>query len=185
MEKLICTHCGTENKTKSNYCYNCGYKLPQINNNLNVALVQPITKKSNKNIIIWGIIISIIVLGLSFFGIQQIFFKPPYIEKLMMITASELNKTCPIMVDKYTRLDNAVAMPDNSFQYNYTLVTLTKAEVNIDTARKYIEPGIINNIKTNPDLKYYRDNKITMIYSYRDKNGEFVMKFSETPDKYK
>ncbi len=52
------------------------------------------------------------------------------------------------------------------------------------TVKKYIEPGIINNVKTSNDLKVYRDNKTTMIYNYRDKNGVFVLKLSVTPDMY-
>jgi hypothetical protein len=96
------------------------------------------------------------------------FFKQPSFNKEMMQVASELNKTCPIMVDDQTRLDNAVALPGNSFQYNYTLINLTKSEVNIDTIKKYLEPSIINNVRTNPGLKIYRDNKVTMIYYYKD-----------------
>lgn len=102
----------------------------------------------------------------------------------MMQAASELNKTCPVMVDQYTRLDNAVALPDNSVQYNYTLVSTTKSEVNMDTVMKYIKPSIINNVRTNPDLKLYRENNTTMVYSYKDMNGEFVYKLSVTPDMY-
>ena len=140
------------------------------------------TKEKKKKTI--GMVVRIIAFGLLYFAAQQIFFKPPSFDKVMMQAASEINKTCPIMVDEYTRLDNAVALPDNIFQYNYTLVNITKEEVNLDTVRKYIEPGIINNVKTNPDLKIYRDNKTTMRYYYKDKNGEFVHKFSVTPDQY-
>lgn len=131
-----------------------------------------------------GTIVGIIVFGLSYFAVQQIFFKTNTFDKAMMEAASELNKACPIMVDQDTRLDNAVALPDNIFQYNYTLVNLDKSEVNIDTVKKYIEPEIINNVKTNPDLKAYRENKVTMAYNYKDKNGVFVLKISVTPDLY-
>ena len=88
------------------------------------------------------------------------------------------------MVDKDTRLDNAVALPGNVFQYNYTLINLNKDEVNPDTVKKYIEPAIINGVRTNPDLKIYRDNKTTMTYSYRDKNGVFILKIPVTPEMY-
>lgn len=88
------------------------------------------------------------------------------------------------MVDQNTRLDNVAAFPNNIFQYNYTLVNLEKSEVNIDTVKKYLEPNIINNVKTNPDLKPYRDNKVTMAYNYRDKNGVFVLKIEVTPEMY-
>src|SRR5260221_1169152 len=115
------------------------------------------TEDQNKTKKIVGIIVGVVAFVLSYFVVQQFFFKTPSFDKAMMEAASELNKTCPVMVDKETRLDNAVAMPDNIFQYNYTLVNLNKADVNIDTVKKYIEPGIINNVKTNPDLKNYRD----------------------------
>lgn len=139
--------------------------------------------KNNRNKII-GTVVGIVVFGLSYLAVQQLFFKPVSLDKAMMEAASELNKTCPIMVDQDTRLDNAVALPGNIFQYNYTLVNLYNSEVNIDTVKKYFEPGIINNVKTNPDLKVYRDNKVTMAYYYKDKNGEFVLKISVTPDMY-
>ena len=131
-----------------------------------------------------GIIVGIVAFGLTYFGVQQIFFKAPTFDKAMMEAASELNKTCPIMVDQDTRLDNAAALPGNIFQYNYTLVNLDKSEVNIDTVKKYVEPGLINNVKTNPDLKGYRDNKVTVAYNYKDKNGVFVLKINVTPDLY-
>lgn len=141
-------------------------------------------EKTNKVKLI-GLIVGAITFGLFYFAVQQIFFKPPSFDKIMMHAASELNKMCPIMVDEYTRLDNAVALPGNIFQYNYTLVDITKDEVNLDTVRKYIDTGIINNVKTNPDLKIYRDNKTTMAYYYKDKDGVFVHKLLVTPDLYK
>jgi hypothetical protein len=137
--------------------------------------------KRNKTI---GVVVGIMAFALAYFGVQQVFFKPQTFDKAMMEAASELNKSCPLMVDQHTRLDNAVAMPNNIFQYNYTLVNLDKSEVNIDTVRKYVQPGIINNVRTNPDLKPYRDNNVTMAYNYRDKNGIFVLKIDVTPDLY-
>jgi hypothetical protein len=125
-----------------------------------------------------------IAFAVAYFAVQQLFFKPASFDKEMMKAASEINKTCPMMVDQDTRLDNAVALPGNILQYNYTLINLDKSEVNVDTVNKYVAPGIINNVRTNPELKVYRDNKVTMDYAYRDKNGVFVLKISVTPDKY-
>lgn len=82
-------------------------------------------------------------------------------------------------------MDNAIALPNNSFQYNYTIISNEKSEINLDTAKKNIEPGIINRVKTDPDLKFFRDRKVTMIYNYCDRNGVFVVKYSVTPDMYK
>ena len=103
----------------------------------------------------------------------------------MMAAASELNKSCPMMVDQDTRLDNAIALPENVFQYNYTLVNLTKDELDLEKFTAYMEPQITNNVKPNPDLKIYKDNQVTMKYYYKDKNGEFVAKFEVANKDYK
>jgi len=131
-----------------------------------------------------GMIVGIVAFGLASLGVQQVFFKTPTFDKVMMEAASELNKSCPIMVDQDTRLDNTVALPNNIFQYNYTLINLEKVEVDVDTARKYLEPGIINTVRTNPDLQIYRDNETTLKYNYKDKNGEFIFEVEVTPDLY-
>ncbi len=185
MEKVICNKCHHENSTNAKYCSGCGYELPRMvfknkeNKEVGHADRNKIDKKK-----LSGIIIGAVMFGLAYFAVQQIFFKPPSYDKVMMQIASEMNKTCPFMVDEFTRLDNAISLPDNVFQYNYTLVNITKTEVNLDTVRKYVEPAIIINIRTNPDLKFFRDNKTIMSYYYKDKNGEFVHKFTVTPDQY-
>ena len=142
------------------------------------------TDTTNKRKVAIGAIFGILFFGISYFGVQQIFFKAPTFDKVMMQNASELNKNCPIMIDKYTKLDNVIALPNNTFQYNYTLVDIIKAEVNSDTIRKYIEPGIMNYVKTNPEMKIFRDNKTTINYYYKDKNGVFVLNITVTPEIY-
>lgn len=102
----------------------------------------------------------------------------------MMQAASQINQSCPIMVDQETRLDNAVAMPGKIFQYNYTLVNLAKDSINISGLESYIKPMILNNVKTNPDMKSFRDNKITMTYTYKDKYGVFITRIDITPEMY-
>ena len=116
--------------------------------------------------------------------IQQLFFKTPAFDKMLMKVADELNANCPVMVDSETRLDNAFAMPGNVFQYNYTLVNLVKDSINIQDFEEYMKPRIVSNAKTNPDLQLFRDNKVTMNYYYKDLNGIFVSKISISPDQY-
>ncbi len=184
MATTNCKNCGAENKTNQKYCSFCGHQPTEENIGNQQVQEPPITSNTDKRKKMLGSIVGIIVFGLSYWAVQQIFFKPPSFDKVMMQAASELNKTCPIMVDQNTRLENAIALPNNTFQYNYTLVELTKAEVNLDTLKKYIEPAIQNNVKTSPSMKIYRDNKTTLIYYYKDKDGLFVYKFSITPDMY-
>ncbi|RZJ31763.1 MAG: hypothetical protein EOO48_01080 [Flavobacterium sp.] len=109
----------------------------------------------------------------------------PSVDKKLAQTASEMNKTLPMNIDRFTRLDNVVSLPGKVFQYNYTILENTKAEVNLDTAKKYIVPPLLNNVKSSPDMKPLRDEDVIFNYNYRDKNGVFVVKYSFTPDMYK
>lgn len=185
MEKIDCKNCRTENNINNKYCSNCGYALPvndrrDFNENVPVQKKAPKTNSTN----LLKTIISVIAVGLVSMAVQHFFFKPPSLDKELMAAANEISKACPIIVDQDIRLDNAIALPDNSFQYNFSLINYHASELNVDTLRKYIEPGIINRVKSMPELKPFRDNKTTMIYSYSDKVGVFVFKIAVKPDMY-
>ena len=89
------------------------------------------------------------------------------------------------MVDKETRLDNVISAPGNVIVYNYTLVNFEKGAVDTTALKNYIGPIATNNIKTNPSMKYMRDNKVTMSYYYKDKNGSYLFNFKVVPYQYK
>ena len=97
----------------------------------------------------------------------------------------EVNKTCPKMIDKETRLDNSIALSDRTIQYNYTMVNLEKESIDIDYFEENLKPIILNEVKTNPGLKNFRENKVTMSYYYKDKNGKFLINLKFNPDSYK
>ncbi len=107
------------------------------------------------------------------------------LDKLLMQTASEINKNCPFMVDKNIRADNATALLDNTIQYNYTVINYMKEEVDINQLKSNISMHLLNGIKTNPNLKIFRDNKVTMIYEYKDKVGVFLFSLKYKYDDYK
>lgn len=111
--------------------------------------------------------------------------KDTVIKALLDKTANELNKTCPMMVDSETRLDNATVLPGKVFQYNYTIINYVKDSIDPVSFEQSLRPNMLNQIKTNPELKLFRDNEVTLAYSYVDKNGVFIIKMSFTPADYK
>jgi hypothetical protein len=130
-----------------------------------------------------GIVIGMAVFALSYYGVQKFFKKD--LESELKNAAFELNKETPIQIDQYMRLDSASTKGKTNFIYYYTLLEVEKFEVNLDTVNKYLRPNIIENVKSNSELKVYRKNNITMDYNYYDKNGIFVTEISITPDLYK
>ncbi len=138
--------------------------------------------KNRKNAM--GTAVGIAVAMLVSFIVKEFVFAPPSFDKVMKQAASELNESCPMMIDEDTRLDNAVAFHDSVFQYNYTLVNWVKDSIDLSVFEEYMQPVLLNGVKTNPDLKMCRDNKMTMAYNYKDMNGEFMTKISITAEQY-
>jgi acetyltransferase-like isoleucine patch superfamily enzyme len=115
--------------------------------------------------------------------IAELFRKPAF-DKALMEVAKEINKSCPIMVDNETRLDNSIALPDKVFQYNYTLISTLKDSIDIEVLKSYLEPNLKNFVKTNPDMQTMRENKTTLKYYYKDMNGSHILTITVRPEDY-
>lgn len=94
------------------------------------------------------------------------------------------NNLCPMLIDEFTRIDS-FSMPKSKTFMQHATIDIIKEEANLDTIRKYIEPGLLENAKTNPQLKLARKNNITIVYSFNDINGEIFYEYTITPDMYK
>ena len=185
--EIVCPNCETKNEQTSKYCSSCGYQLPKVevvvqepSNVSNERNEQPKKKLKGKALV--GFILGFLL----FFGLSQyFFFAPADIDAELAKVASEINKNCPMVVDQEIRLDNTAAFPNRTLQYNYTILNYEKAELDIKVVERTLFSGILENIKTNPDMKAMKENEITFNYYYKDKKGAFVTKYVVTPEMYK
>jgi hypothetical protein len=60
----------------------------------------------------------------------------------------------------------------------------SKDEVDMNSVKENVYPGVLANVVNNPDLKVLRDNKVTFVYNYIDKNGIFVCQYKVHPGMY-
>ena len=183
--KITCTQCGEDNPVTSKFCSSSGYALPKDNSQLTTNHSEhiPAEKKGSRNTIP-ATIVGVVVFFLAFFAVQYFFFNEPVLDRTMSKIAEEINKECPMMVDADTRLDNALVLPGNVFQYNYTVINAELENIDVVALKEYLEPVITNAVSTDPQMKFQRDNKTTMNYNYKDKNGRHLFLISVTPDKY-
>ena len=180
-----CEKCDTINSDNAKYCKNCGYEIPKITIVEKIEInTAPKKKRLNKKQIeaIVGAVIGLIIM----FSIQYFFFgkKPQSFDKEMLQYASEINKSCPIMIDAETRLDNAIALPKKTFQYNYTLVNCEQGYIDTTDIVTRIEPRIVNTVKSSPEMAYLRERDVIFSYNYSDKNGNYLFKILVTPVEY-
>lgn len=185
MEKIICTQCSAENNTKARFCSSCGYELSKIQTVEIKSTDQQDTKSksTNKKRLVQSLVMVVFVVICANIG-PRLFTKSDSIDSETMKTASEINKNCPIMIDAETRLDNTIALPNNTFQYDYTVVKIEKNSADTLKLKNYIEPILLNNVKTNPQMQYQRDHKWTLRYYYKDKAGLYLFAVNITPEMY-
>ena len=195
-ETKICSRCETENPGYSRYCRGCGYELPEV------AVENTVTEtpvKSSKKVSV-GLTIGLTLGGLFiglFLGVL-IGAAASYVyndfagvseslntNRAIIDQVSNVNRNLPVMIDSETRLDNMMPVNQKTFQYTYTLVNMERGKVDTTAMKNRMEPLIINAVKTAPDMEVQRRNEMTIVYYYKDKNGNYLFSIAATPDKYK
>jgi len=96
-----------------------------------------------------------------------------------------INDRCPEMVDPETRLDSVLLNHEDQLIYYYTLPNKVSSGINPSAFNAFLLTGIINNVRSNPDLRMHRDSSITFVFNYRGRNGELITEFLVAPERYR
>ncbi|MFN3968940.1 hypothetical protein [Flavobacterium sp.] len=192
--ETICSNCQTAHNHETKYCLDCGHLLPVKELEKTAAVVFGYKPKKKIHPIL--LVIFVACFWAAFFGIYTLLnpsvdalnspvdaLNSPVDAELAQI-AENMNRGCPFQVDEITVLVNVKALPNKTLQYKYKLNDITKAEINLDTIKKYVFPNLLKNIKENPEGKSLRYKQVTIKYNYSDKNGEHVTEYVVTPDMY-
>jgi len=125
-----------------------------------------------------GILIPIILTGLAIPALVMArakageFQTETNIQRELKKVASDINRKSPQQVDEETRLDGAETLPERTFLYKYTLISVTQEEVALSLLEEHVRPEIVKAYRTHPEMKYLRDNAVNLIYRYVDKDGK-------------
>ncbi|RKR14478.1 hypothetical protein CLV91_0555 [Maribacter vaceletii] len=130
------------------------------------------------------IIVSAVLLAISIYAINLFFIQPKSVEKQMKSVAQNLNKKCPIYLEKNSRLDSVSTISNTNFIYYKTLYAMDKRYMKIDSSSAIIRPHLLKEIKENPNYEAFKKHNISIDYVFYDKHGSFVNKISFTPELY-
>lgn len=187
MEKNICPNCHAENSVKAKYCKECGKELPVIIKEIPlIEVTTPVVKKNKSYRIIIIVAVVLLLLVGAGFGVRSCvnsFIKNhsgEIYDKALTMMADEMNKSCPVMIDQYTRLDNVKVLSGKKMEYNYTLLGTDFSNISPDV----LDENILNLVKTHPQMNNLRDLKTTFIYVYKNEEGKELHKYIVTPDMY-
>lgn len=136
----------------------------------------------NRKLLIIG---AVVLLAIIFVSAKLLFFSSPEADRDVLKFVKQMNSHCPSMVDDETRLDKVQFLPGNNLEFYYTLIQRDKDSVSINNLKQFMGPVILNKIKSSPTLNRYISKNLTWVYSYNDKNGDFVFKITFTPEQFK
>lgn len=102
------------------------------------------------------------------------------IEELLHKRAEAINKKVPMAVDAETRLDGAEGA-GREFRYRYTLINYDANTINARDIQNSSWQKLLNNLCTSRDLKEFRDNDVTVMYSYFGRDGRQIATLSTSP----
>ena len=141
-----------------------------------------LTKKKSTGLrIVYGIVICIFISG----ALRMAFQEPEFsLNEKMIKAANEINSHAPIIIDSATRFDNVNALQGDVFQYNYTLTTLERTEVDTILLKTTGRESMIQQMKQDPRISVFRENNIEVRLRYSDKNGADIMTISILPGEY-
>lgn len=97
--------------------------------------------------------------------------------------SEEANTKCPRILDQWTRLDSCATFPNQTIRYYHTLSEVTITDTTL--FKSQLQPQIISSVKTNPDMKFFRENNVTMQYEYRNQTGKYLFSVIIEPKEYK
>jgi hypothetical protein len=139
--------------------------------------------QSVKRKIYQGVIFAITFV-IAYFGTQYLLKEFKANDHVLEDMATALNKKCPVMVDNITRLDSASIPNDTTFQYNYTLsISKEDSIYKQESTKQLIKSNAQKNLDANPDMKYLRDNFVSLKYSYKDRNDKQLFDFTIKSEK--
>jgi len=104
-----------------------------------------------------------------------------YIDKALLETAEAMNRNLPIMLDRHARLDTTFALPENRFTYQYTMVGIDPATVNVEEFVAAMRPKLIAQYQTNQDMEGFRRMNVGLTYAYKTEAGDVLVQIEISP----
>ena len=121
------------------------------------------------NIILYGVLALVVGGGIYYF--LPTFLSDPF-EKIKT-EVLQTSKTLPKMVDTETRFDS-VLFVDKKIENHYTLVNITKSEIDIETMLPNVKESLKNSICGKQNFMDNLSKGIEYSFSYKDKNSEQI-----------
>ena len=103
-------------------------------------------------------------------------------ELILPEIVTRMNKSMPITVDRDTRINRVSSGPGRKFTYHYSMTRLRMSDFDRNEMISGLRKQLIEGYKNQADLKYFKNNNVTLDYSYVDVDGNHFATISITPE---
>lgn len=126
-------------------------------------------------------ILSIALFSLSFIQCNP---KEKALNKKLEEMAVNLNESAPVMLDQYTRFEEASVVQGNIFRYRYTVLNISNPDSLVEKGLQSLKENIGKEFSSNADLRIFKENNVTMEYVYNDETGRTIRSLQIGPEDY-
>lgn len=106
------------------------------------------------------------------------------INKKLSQMAADLNLSTPVMLDNYTRFDEATVSDENVFTYNYTVMNCSNPDSLVQVVSVSLKENIKREFSTNPQLLFFKKNNVVIEYVYKDEHDQVIRLIQINPEDY-
>ncbi|NLX67389.1 MAG: hypothetical protein GXZ19_11615 [Bacteroidales bacterium] len=126
----------------------------------------------------------ILFIGLLSFLFVQCDSKEKALYKKLEEMAANLNESTPVMLDQFTRFEEASVMEGNKFRYRYTVLNTSNADSLVEQGMHSLKRNIGKEFSSNPDLRIFKENNVVIEYVYNDESGRTIRSLLFVPEDY-
>ncbi len=98
--------------------------------------------------------------------------------------AAELNESAPVMLDPYTRFEEAGVTDENHFRYRYTVLNTDNPDSLLSERLQTLTDNIRTLFSTNAELAIFRENSVVLEYVYNNEQQQTLRTITLNPEDY-
>lgn len=102
----------------------------------------------------------------------------------LSVMAKELSESAPVMLDPYTRFEEASVSEDNHFRYRYTVLNTDNPDSLLSERLSTLTDNIRTMFSTNEELAIFRENSVVLEYVYNNEQQQPLRTITINPEDY-
>jgi hypothetical protein len=103
------------------------------------------------------------------------------VEQKLLKASTEYNKQLPSVMDRDTRADTTSVGPGRKFTFWFSIVSKRAVDIDKVQFNQNISPGIRRGVCSDPALRNFFKDGVTLTYLYRGNDGVYITEINVTP----